>query len=406
MGIHFWIATEGPVVTYLESKVDEWNKSHLECQVKIQNTASDRNYGVPAQVALGKPGPDQPSLVLAPEFMTSSLMTAIGEKKIIPVYDILHDAQLQKIATLVQKTFGDSQGRAVSLPLNPACGVIYTNKQALEKAGIDREYVPQTMEELEELCRKMVKLGIVEKGYTTAWPPAYLIEIPAAQRDAPVAEPDNGFSGKGNYTLSSEWLKNHLLDIRRQAKEGIYVYAGPDNNAKKPFIENKVAFYMQGSSHAEFLQKEAKFDVGYGPLPTLERGQSEKHALPLGGASIWVLDNEQTRRALDGVRGFLDYLASDEVQEGLHKTAVSVPVSQSLPQKLEEFYKDHPLHRAVVAQTIEATLGDFSYGIRMPNYAAARKELFTLIEKFVDEKTTDEEAVALLQKFDAEFSLK
>lgn len=164
---------------------------------------------------------------------------------------------------------------------------------------------------------------------------------------------------------------------------------------------------MQGSSHAEFLQKEADFEVGYGELPTLDKGQTEKCAVPLGGASIWVLDNAQTRAIVKNVRAFLDFLASDEFQEGLHKTCVSVPVSKTLPNQLEEYYKAHPLHKAVAMQTIEAKLGQFSFGIRMPNYDAARKELlFTLIQKFVDEKTTDEEAIKLLEDFDKTYSIQ
>ncbi len=407
MAIHFWIATDGPVANYLETKINEWNRSHLECQVELKNSASDRSYGVPARVALASPEAEQPSLVLAPEFMTGTLMQAIGEKKVIPVHEILDTRQLEKIATLIQKTFGDAEGRAVSLPLNPACPVIYSNKKLLEQAGYNPDFIPKSIEELEACARDIMKKGLVEKGYTTAWPAAYLIEIPAAQVEVPLAEPDNGFSGKGRYVLSSGWIKNHLLDLRRQAKEGIYTYAGPDNNAKKPFLDKKVVFYMQGSSHAEFLQKEADFEVGYGELPTLDKGQTEKCAVPLGGASIWVLDNAQTRAIVKNVRAFLDFLASDEFQEGLHKTCVSVPVSKTLPNQLEEYYKAHPLHKAVAMQTIEAKLGKFSFGIRMPNYDAARKELlFTLIQKFVDEKTTDEEAIKLLEDFDKTYSIQ
>lgn len=395
----------GPVVDCLQTQVDTWNRTHVECQVEIKNTVGNLNYGVPAQVALNAASADQPSLVLAPEFMTGTMAAAVKSKKVIPVYEILDQAELNNIATLVQRTFGDNEGRALSLPFNPACGILYTNKDALEKVGKNRDYVPQTMEELEAVCKQMIDLKIVDNGYTCAWPAAYLVEVPAAQQNIPLATPDNGFSGHGTYQLSQQWFRNHLLDIRQQVKEGIFVYAGKDNNAKMPFLNKKVAFYMQGSSHAEFLQKEATFAVGCGALPTLEKGQKEKCAFPLGGSSIWVMDNEQTRNALKGVRGFLDYLASNEVQKALHEQAACVPVSSSLPATLEAFYKDHPLHKAVVAQTIEAKLGSFSYGIRMPNYGEARKALFDLIEKIVDvHNTSDAQVDDLLKEFDAKYS--
>lgn len=407
MSIQFWIATTGAVVDCLQMQVATWNKTHIECQVEIKNTAGDLNYGKPAEAALNAAPSDQPTLVLAPEYMTGAMAAAVKDKKVIPVCEIFNDAQLCNIALLVQRTFGDQDGRALSLPFNPACGILYTNKDALEKAGKDRDFVPQTMEELEAVCKQMIELKIVENGYTCAWPAAYLVEVPAAQQDIPLALPDNGFSGRGTYQLSQEWFRKHLLDIRQQVKEGIFVYAGKDNNAKKPFIDKKVAFYMQGSSHAGFLQKEASFEIGCGALPTLEKGQKEKYAFPLGGSSIWVMNNEQTRKAIDGVRGFLDFLASDEVQRALHEQAACVPVSASLPATLEAFYKDHPLHKAVVAQTIEATLGKFSYGIRMPNYGDARKALFDLIEKIVDvQNTPDDQVAVLLKAFDDTYSTK
>lgn len=406
MSIQFWVALQGPVVDCLNAKINDWNKNHAECQVELKNSAGLMNYGQPAQVALDKPQSEQPSLVLAPEFMTSTMTAAVKQRKVIPIYDILQNEQLSKISTLVQRTYGDKQGRVLSLPFNPACGVLYTNKDALVKAGKSADFVPRTMEELEEVCKKLMEMKLVDNGYTCAWPAAYLVEVPAAQQDRPLALPDNGFSGYGTYQLSHKWLRNHLFDIRRQIREGIFVYSGKDNNAKTPFINKKVAFYMQGSSHSTFLKKEAAFEVGCGQIPTLEKGQQEKYAFPLGGASIWVMNNEQTRNALKGVRSFLDYLASDEVQKELHLQAASVPVSTTLPRTLQEFYKNHPLHKAVVDQTIEAKLGKYSYGIRMPNYSDARKALFDLIEKIVDvNNTSDEQADKLLKEFDSKYSI-
>jgi|GEM_PF-6805021 hypothetical protein len=77
-----------------------------------------------------------------------------------------------------------------------------------------------------------------------------------------------------------------------------------------------------------------------------------------------------------------------------------------MPAKLEEFYQDHPLYKAVVSQTIEAMLGKYSFGIHMPNYGIARKELFQLIEKIIlNPALSKDEARVLLQEFDAKYSI-
>lgn len=410
MTIEFWTATSGPAFDFLKESVTNWNKSHIECQVELKNDPKPYGYADPAKAALELEEAKQPSLVLAPEYMTSAMSAAIGQKKVLPIHEVLDKEQLDRIALLVKKTFGDQEGNVLALPLNPACGILYTNKELLEKAGMPADFVPETMEELEAACLKIMQKTLVENGYTCAWPAAYLVEIPAAQQDIPLAVPLNGFKGYGTYQISQEWFRNHLFDIRRQVKEGIFRYAGKNNDAKKPFLEKKVAFYMQGSSHATPLQKEAKeasFPMGYGPLPTLEKGQTKKFAFPLGGAAIWVMDNKQTKSALKSVQAFLSYLASNEFQGELHKACASVPVSANLPQALQDFYKEHPLHKAVALQTIEAPLGEHSYGIRMPNYGGqARPALFDLIEKVVDiVNTTPEQVDELLKEFDATYSI-
>lgn len=403
MSIHFWTNISGPVQTFLDQEVKSWNTTHIECQIELKNEAKPFGYADPGKAALELPEGEQPSIVLAPEYMTSAMSAAIGRDKVIPMHSILDKSRLDQISLLVKRTFGDLDGNVLGLPLNPACGILYTNKEMLELAELN---TPKTMEELEEACKKLMQMGLIEKGYTCAWPAAYLVEVPAAQQDIALAQPLNGFLGHGNYQLSETWFQNHLMDIRRQVKEGILCYAGRNNDAKKPFLEKKVAFYMQGSSHAFPLQQEASFPMGHDSLPMLEKGQTHKYAFPLGGAAIWVINNEVTRNAFQSIRDFLAYLTSDEAQEKLHKVAASVPVSATLPSNLGEFYQENPLHKAVVDQTINAALGEHSYGIRMPNYSSARVALFDLIEKIVDiDNTTDEMVKNLLQEFDATYSI-
>lgn len=400
MILELWLSLQGPVYDYLQGKVNEWNKSHLECRVEMRNFPGP--YGKSVDEALHKPDAEQPAFVLAPEFMTSRMVGALEQKRVVPISEVLTRDQLNKIAEIVKRTFGDREGNALSLPLNPACGILYTNREALQAIGRSPDYVPASIEELEAVCREMIAKRVVEYGYTCAWPAAYLIEVPAAQLDLPMALPDNGFQGYGDYQLVQ--FKNHFLHLRQQVREHILLYAGHDNNARTPFIGRKVAFFMQGSSHCKILQGEAKFEMGYGPIPALTPQQKEKFAFPLGGASIWVLRNEKTQKMIEGVRAFLNYLSSDEVQQQLHEETASVPVSKTLPSKLEDFYKSHPLHRAVVEQTVAGRLGRYSYGIHMPNYAEARAALFELIEKILDlEYTRDEEVSDLLNVFDRKY---
>ncbi|MCE5318582.1 MAG: extracellular solute-binding protein [Parachlamydia sp.] len=398
MSIHLWLSLQGPVYDYLQQTVGEWNKQHQESQVELKNIAG--GYDRAVVEALNTPESAQPALVLAPEY-TSSLIGALGERKVVPICDILHQEQLNKIAEIVRRTFGDASGRVVSLPFNPACGILYINRDALNAIGKHPEYVPSTLQELEEVSRELVGKKIVPYGYTCAWSAAYLLEVPAAQCDLPLIVPDNGFQGYGQFQLNR--FKDHFLRLRQQVRERILFFTSKNEDAHNAFLEKKVAFFEQGSSHFKRLQGQAKFQIGYGAIPNLTHGQ--KFAFPLGGGSIWVLNSHETQKMKEGVRAFLNYLASDEVQQKLHEETASVPVSKTLPPKLEEFYKTHPVHKAVVVQTVEALLGKHSFGIHMHGYADTRKALFELIEEILNlDKTPDAKVPELLKTFDQKFS--
>lgn len=430
---------QGHVTDTFNQIVDRWNQANPDFSVKTQ-TFND--YGRPVTEALAASDADQANFVLAPEFMTGKMMTACGDKKVVPIHQLLPGGQLEAIAEIVKRTFGDAQGNLFSLPFNPSCGVLYANAHLVKE-------MPRTYEELETLCLELMKkreetpvtdkevetvfseaietkeemprtdkqlkalsseaIQKLEGGYTCAWPAAYLLEVPAAQRNLPLALPENGKLGHGRYKLSEadkDWVYQHLLHLRDLARKKVFIYAGQTNDAKQPFLEGRVAFFLQGAVHATTLEKEAPFPLRTAPLPTLSLGQKEKHAFPLGGASIWVLDNTKTKQMIDGVRGFLSYLASEDVQTQWHKKTGYVPVLKDLPAKLADFYQTHAIHQAVVEQTLQATLGQYSFGVQMPNYAEARKAIFTLIEKVLDVEHVDDMQVRhLLKEFDATYSL-
>ncbi|MGE5196023.1 MAG: extracellular solute-binding protein [Anaerolineae bacterium] len=411
MGVQFWQGLQsGPVLDSFKQIIHEWNTQQDAEQIaeedKFHVELKDfTDYGAPVTEALSNPEDKQPCFVLAPEFTTSKMMDALKNNKAISIGNFLDQKQLDNVAEIVKRTFGDKDGHLASFPFGPSCGVIFINKDLLEKADIDPNYVPETLEDLERVGKTLIEKGLVEGIYTFAWPPAYSLEIPAAQQDLPIAEPDNGKLGFGRYQLEQDWIVHRLIDLRDQAKNKVLVYAGRDNNARKPFIEKKVAFFMQGSTHYSTLQKEAAFSVGCAPLPMLVRGQQVKYSFPLGGGSIWVLNTAKTQKMAKGVRAFLNYLASEDIQERWHKETGYVPVLQSLPNKLQDYYKDHPLHEAVASQTIGAKSGKYSFGIHMPNWDVARKELFNLIEAVVVSQASNEDIIRLVKEFDDKFSI-
>lgn len=384
----------GQPAAVLYEIVQEYNRDHRPI-VQLESVNS-QNYAAAAKEALQKPPEERPNFILAPEFMTGAMQKAMREGIVVSVGSLLNQDRLDDIAELVKKTFGTH-----CLPFNPACGILYMNMDLLLKSGFEKDWRPKSFEDLIDAVKRIKDETEIFSGYTCAWPEAYLIEIFLAQRNLSLLD------GEGNYNFVQ--LKSHILDLWQLVKDGIFLPPNTGNydRTRDAFVQGKVAFYMQGSGHAGLIEKEAGeagFEVGFAPLPTLSRNQKEKYAFPLGGAAIWVLRTSDDVEYVNE-RNFLNYLSSKEVQIKWHVGTAYVPVSKSVFKSLSEFYKDHPLHEAVVAQTIEAPLGENSFGIKKENYHLVRPKIYPLIrellylegsledvEKIVEERLRDFQA--------------
>ncbi len=370
MSLVFCHSLGGQPGDVLSEIVREYNKDHSPT-VQLEIVAP-QNYAAAAKEALKKPQEERPNFILVPEYMTGAMQQALKEGIVVSVRSLLDQDKLDDIAEIVTKTFGTD-----CLPFNPACGVLYINKSLLEKSGFSSNWKPNTFEDLIDACKQIKEKSGISFGYTCAWPEAYLVEVVLAQKNISLLD------GNKNYNFIQ--LKDHILNLRQLVKEEVFSAPNTGNydHTRDSFIQGKVAFYIQGSGHSTIIEKEAKaagFEVGYAPLPTLSKDQESKYAFPLGGAAVWIFNPKNNK---EGVRSFINYLASKKIQAKWHMGTAYVPVSKSLRESLKEFYKDNPLHEAVVLQTIEAPLGENSFGIKKENYHLVRPKLYPLIRELL-----------------------
>src|SRR5690606_11686687 len=100
-------------------------------------------------------------------------------------------------------------------------GILFYNKEAFIKAGLDPERPPKTWKEMEEFGRKLAAVGII--GFTTAWPAAYHLEHLCSLHNLPFASQDNGFAHKEpELVFNGSLQKRHLRKLVEWQKEGIF----------------------------------------------------------------------------------------------------------------------------------------------------------------------------------------
>lgn len=375
MSLVFCHSLGGQPGNVLSTIVQDYNKDHSPA-VQLEVIAP-QNYAAAAKEALAKPAGERPHFILAPEFMNGAMHQAMREGIVVSVRSLLDKDRQDDIAEIVSRTFGVD-----CLPFNPACGVLYMNKTLLEKCGFSPDWKPKTFEDLINASKQLKEKSAISHGFTCAWPEAYLVEVVLAQKNVPLVEADQ------NYNFVQ--LKEHILNLRQLVQEGVFSAPNTGNydRTRDAFIQGKVAFYMQGSGHSGLIEAEAKaagFEVGYAALTTLSKGQTVKYAFPLGGAAVWVFNTPEKggQSMVEGVRSFVNYLASREIQAKWHIGTAYVPISKTVRESLSDFYKDHPLHEAVVSQTIEAPLGEHSFGVKKANYHVVRPKLYPLIRELL-----------------------
>ena len=112
----------------------------------------------------------QPHIVQVFEVGTATMMSAKGA--IYPVFQLMADAgePFEQSAYLpaVVSYYTTPDNQMLSMPFNSSTPVLWYNKTAFAKAGLDPDTPPATWPELEEAAKKLQAAGI-PCGFTTAW---------------------------------------------------------------------------------------------------------------------------------------------------------------------------------------------------------------------------------------------
>lgn len=110
-----------------------------------------------------------PHIMQVYEVGTATMMGARGAVK--PVYQLMaetrepFDTKVYLPAVTGYSTTTD--GRMISFPFNSSTSVLYYNKEAFQKAGLDVNKPPRTWPEVAEYSRKLVAAGY-KAGFSTS----------------------------------------------------------------------------------------------------------------------------------------------------------------------------------------------------------------------------------------------
>lgn len=371
--VHFWHAMGGRLGELLTAQVDAYNKSQTAYRVVPVYKGSYAET-MTSGIAAFRAG-QQPAIMQVFEVGTATMMNAGNAIK--PVHVLMAeqkvpfnpDAYLPAVAGYYTTT----DGKMLSFPYNSSTPVLYYNKDAFRKAGLDPEKPPRTYKELEEYGKKILAAGY-KNAFTSTWMSWVHLENFSAWHNVPSGTLQNGFAGvKTELQLNTPLHQRHMQRLLDWQNSGIFVYGGRTSAAGPKFINQEVAMITESSAGYASVKANAKFDFGVAMMPYDDTVQGAPQNSIIGGASLWVFNNLKSD-VYKGVAEFFAFLSRTDVQAEYHQQTGYLPITLAAWEvtRSQGFYDKNPGTDVAIKQITNKTPTQNSKGLRYGNMVQIR----------------------------------
>jgi sn-glycerol 3-phosphate transport system substrate-binding protein len=372
--IQWWHAMGGQLGEALNELAEGFNKSQKDYKVVpvYKGTYTETMTGAIAAFRAKQ----QPHIVQVFEVGTATMMAAKGA--VYPVHQLMADAgekfDPNDYLPAVYGYYSTTDGKLLSMPFNSSTPVLYYNKNAFKKAGLDADKPPKTWSDVEQFSKKLLAAGY-QCGFTTQWQTWVQIENFGAWHNDPFATKENGFGGLDvKLTINDPLRVRHIENLAKWHKDKIFVYGGREGKPNPMFTTGDCPMIMGSSGSAGgFAQLMKDVEFGIGMLPYYEDVKGAPQNSIIGGATLWVLSGKP-KAEYKGVAKFFTYLSTPEVQSKWHMETGYVPITKAAFEytKKQGFYQKFPGRDVAVEQLGLHTPTPNSKGLRIGNFVQIR----------------------------------
>jgi sn-glycerol 3-phosphate transport system substrate-binding protein len=353
---------------------------------------------------------DAPDIVQVFEVGTATMMAA--KSAIKPVYQLMADAKEpfdpQAYLPAVTAYYSTVDGKMLSLPFNSSTPVVYWNKDAFKKAGLDPDKPPKTWPETFAAAKKLRAAGI-PCGFTSAWVSWVQIENFSAWHNIPLATEANGLEGPDAVLkFNNPTVVRHVANLAEAEKDKSFDYGGRTTEPEPKFIAGDCGMIQESSAAYGMFKSGAKFDFGVTELPYYPDVKGAPQNSIIGGASLWVMGGKKPEE-YKGIAKFFSYLAGTPVQEAWHEATGYLPITKAAYQatKASGYYQKNPGTEVAILQMTGKPPTANSRGLRFGNMVQIRDVIAEDLEAAFAGKSTAKAALddavargnALLRQF-------
>ncbi|WP_034917693.1 sn-glycerol-3-phosphate ABC transporter substrate-binding protein UgpB [Erwinia sp. 9145] len=407
--IPFWHSMEGELGVEVDSLAKRFNDSHPDYRI-VPTYKGNYEQSLAAGIAAVRSG-KAPAILQVYEVGTATMMAS---KAIVPVYDVFKNAGIafdeKQFVPTVAGYYSDSKtGHLISQPFNSSTPVLYYNKDAFKKAGLDPEQPPKTWQELEKDAAALRKAGM-NCGYASGWQGWIQIENFSAWHGLPVATRNNGFDGNdAELEFNKPVQVRHIQLLADMNRKGEFTYFGRKDESTAKFYNGDCGITTASSGSLADIRHYAKFNYGVGMMPYDESVPNAPQNAIIGGASLWVMKGKDAS-TYKGVAEFMQFLAQPEIAAEWHQKTGYLPITTAAYAltRQQGFYDKNPGADTATRQMLNKPPLAFTKGMRLGNMPQIRTVVDEELEGVWTGKKTPQAALdnavsrgnALLRRFE------
>ena len=391
--IPFWHSMEGELGVEVDSLAKRFNESHPDYKI-VPTYKGNYEQSLAAGIAAVRSG-KAPAILQVYEVGTATMMAS---KAIVPVYDVFKNAGVEfdekQFVPTVAGYYSDANGHLISQPFNSSTPVLYYNKDAFKKAGLNPEQPPKTWQELEKDAAALRKAGM-NCGYASGWQGWIQIENFSAWHGLPVATQNNGFDGTDAVLEFNKPVQvRHIEMLQEMNKKGEFTYFGRKDESTAKFYNGDCAITTASSGSLADIRHYAKFNYGVGMMPYDATVPNAPQNAIIGGASLWVMKGKDAG-TYKGVAEFMQFLAEPEIAAEWHQKTGYLPITTAAYEltRKQGFYDKNPGADIATRQMLNKPPLPFTKGLRLGNMPQIRTIVDEELESVWTGKKTPQAAL-------------
>lgn len=372
--IQWWHAMTGANNEVIVRLAQEFNASQTEYRV-VPTYKGSYPDTMNAGIAAFRAG-NAPHILQVFEVGTATMMAARGAVK--PVFQLMADANEpfnpQAYLPAVAGYYSTSRGEMLSFPFNSSSSVMWYNKDAFRRAGLNPDQPPRTWPEVFDAAKKLRAAGYDKCGFSSAWFTWLNLEQFSVWHNVPLATRANGIDGfdtelRINSPLHVRHLQN-LIDLQR---DSTFSYSGRTNTGEGRFTSGECPIFLTSSGFYGNVRANAKFEWANAPMPYYPEVQGAPQNSTLGGASLWVMGGKPAAE-YRGVAKFFTFLSDTTRQARLHTDSGYLPITLASYQQVKAsgFYRDNPYLETPILELTNKPPTENSRGLRLGNLVQIR----------------------------------